>query len=146
MSAAPATVADGGAAPVVARIAREIGALTVGIVTKPFGFEGSRRKEQADRGIDGLAEEVDTLIVVPNDRLLEISDRGISMLEAFATADQVTSLITDEAADDDFVAQWEGVGVAVDRVPLHDAQTTGTAPVPARGATASRRHTQKEHR
>ena len=78
-----------GGAPVVARIARSIGALTIGVVTKPFGFEGKRRQEQAETGVASLKNEVDTLIVVPNDRLLEISDRGISMLEAFATADQV---------------------------------------------------------
>jgi cell division protein FtsZ len=78
-----------GGAPVVARIAKSIGALTIGVVTKPFGFEGKRRSSQADIGVANLKSEVDTLIVVPNDRLLEISDRGISMLEAFATADQV---------------------------------------------------------
>jgi len=78
-----------GGAPVVARIAKSIGALTIGVVTKPFGFEGKRRSAQADIGVAQLKSEVDTLIVVPNDRLLEISDRGISMLEAFATADQV---------------------------------------------------------
>ena len=78
-----------GAAPIVARIAREVGALTVGIVTKPFGFEGSRRKEQADRGIDALAEEVDTLIVVPNNRLLSVLDKNTSMVEAFRVADDV---------------------------------------------------------
>jgi len=78
-----------GGAPVVARIAKSIGALTIGVVTKPFGFEGKRRASQAEIGVASLKNEVDTLIVVPNDRLLEISDRGISMLEAFATADQV---------------------------------------------------------
>ena len=78
-----------GGAPVVARIAKTIGALTIGVVTKPFGFEGKRRQAQAEVGVAALKNEVDTLIVVPNDRLLEISDRGISMLEAFATADQV---------------------------------------------------------
>ena len=78
-----------GGAPVVARIAKSIGALTIGVVTKPFGFEGKRRPAQAETGVACLKNEVDTLIVVPNDRLLEISDRGISMLEAFATADQV---------------------------------------------------------
>ena len=72
-----------GAAPVVARIAREVGALTVAIVTKPFGFEGSRRSEQAEHGIEALAEEVDTLIVVPNNRLLtrarqaDLDGRGV---------------------------------------------------------------------
>jgi cell division protein FtsZ len=78
-----------GGAPVVARIAKSIGALTIGVVTKPFSFEGRRRQSQAETGVAKLKEEVDTLIVVPNDRLLEISDRGISMIEAFATADQV---------------------------------------------------------
>lgn len=78
-----------GGAPVVARIAKSIGALTIGVVTKPFSFEGRRRAEQAEHGVAALKEQVDALIVVPNDRLLAISDRGISMLEAFATADQV---------------------------------------------------------
>lgn len=78
-----------GGAPVVARIAKSIGALTIGVVTKPFSFEGRRRMDQAEQGVAALKEQVDALIVVPNDRLLAISDRGISMLEAFATADQV---------------------------------------------------------
>jgi cell division protein FtsZ len=78
-----------GAAPVVARLAREVGALTVGIVTKPFSFEGSRRGEQANKGIEELAAEVDTLIVVPNDRLLDVLDQQTSMVEAFKVADDV---------------------------------------------------------
>jgi len=78
-----------GAAPIVARIAREVGALTVAIVTKPFGFEGSRRSEQAEQGIAALAEEVDTLIVVPNDRLLTVLDKQTAMVEAFRVADDV---------------------------------------------------------
>jgi cell division protein FtsZ len=78
-----------GAAPVVARIAREVGALTVGIVTKPFGFEGSRRSEQGDHGVQALAQEVDTLIVVPNDRLLTVLDKQTSMVDAFRVADDV---------------------------------------------------------
>jgi cell division protein FtsZ len=78
-----------GAAPVVARLAREVGALTVGIVTKPFSFEGSRRGTQASKGIEELAAEVDTLIVVPNDRLLEVLDQQTSMVEAFQVADDV---------------------------------------------------------
>ena len=78
-----------GGAPVIARIAKELGALTVGVVTKPFTFEGKRRTAQADEGIAQLREEVDTLIVIPNDRLLAISDRSISQLEAFRSADQV---------------------------------------------------------
>ena len=78
-----------GAAPVVARLAREVGALTVGIVTKPFSFEGSRRGSQAGKGIEALAAEVDTLIVVPNDRLLDVLDQQTSMVEAFQVADDV---------------------------------------------------------
>jgi cell division protein FtsZ len=78
-----------GAAPIVARIAREIGALTVGIITKPFGFEGTRRAESAAHGIEALAEEVDTLIVVPNNRLLSILDKKTSMVDAFRVADDV---------------------------------------------------------
>jgi cell division protein FtsZ len=78
-----------GAAPVVARISRELGALTVAIVTKPFGFEGSRRGEQAERGVAALAEEVDTLIVVPNNRLLSVLDKQTAMVEAFRVADDV---------------------------------------------------------
>ncbi len=78
-----------GAAPVVARIARELDALTVGIVTKPFGFEGSRRMQQAERGVEALAAEVDTLIVVPNNRLLSVLDKNTSMVEAFRVADDV---------------------------------------------------------
>jgi len=78
-----------GGAPVVARIAREVGALTVGIVTKPFSFEGARRGEQADRGVQDLAREVDTLIVIPNARLLSVLDKSTSMVEAFRVADDV---------------------------------------------------------
>jgi cell division protein FtsZ len=78
-----------GAAPVVARIARELGALTVGIVTMPFSFEGSRRKKQADDGVSALREACDTLIAIPNDRLLEVLDKSTSMLDAFRIADDV---------------------------------------------------------
>ena len=78
-----------GAAPVVARIAREVGALTVGITTKPFSFEGARRGEQADRGVEDLAREVDTLIVIPNARLLSVLDKSTSMVDAFRVADDV---------------------------------------------------------
>jgi cell division protein FtsZ len=78
-----------GAAPVIARLAREVGALTVGIVTKPFTFEGNKRGSQAAKGIEELAAEVDTLIVVPNDRLLEVLDQQTSMVEAFQVADDV---------------------------------------------------------
>ncbi|MGW7679984.1 cell division protein FtsZ [Kribbella sp. NPDC054772] len=78
-----------GGAPVVARIARSLGALTIGVVTRPFSFEGKRRATQAEDGISTLREEVDTLIVIPNDRLLTISDRAVSVLDAFKQADQV---------------------------------------------------------
>jgi cell division protein FtsZ len=74
---------------VVARIARELDALTVGIVTKPFGFEGTRRMQQAEHGVEALAEEVDTLIVVPNNKLLSVLDKQTSMVEAFRVADDV---------------------------------------------------------
>ncbi len=78
-----------GGAPVVANVARSLGALTIGVVTRPFGFEGKRRAAQADAGIEKLRDEVDTLIVIPNDRLLSISDRQVSVLDAFKAADQV---------------------------------------------------------
>jgi cell division protein FtsZ len=78
-----------GAAPVVAEIARASGALTIGVVTKPFVFEGSPRMSAADRGIEALAESVDTLIVIPNDRLLALGDRRLTFHEAFRTADEV---------------------------------------------------------
>jgi len=78
-----------GAAPVIARLARDVGALTVGIVTKPFRFEGSRRAKQAEEGIDSLGAEVDTLIVVPNERLLTVLVKTTTMLEAFQVADDV---------------------------------------------------------
>jgi cell division protein FtsZ len=78
-----------GGAPIVAKIAMELGALTVGVVTRPFGFEGKRRASQAEVGIEALRAVVDTLIVIPNDRLLAISDRSISQIEAFKSADAV---------------------------------------------------------
>jgi cell division protein FtsZ len=78
-----------GAAPIVAKIAKEIGALTIGVVTRPFSFEAKLRSTQADAGIEALRAEVDTLIVIPNDRLLAISDRQITLADAFKSADQV---------------------------------------------------------
>jgi cell division protein FtsZ len=78
-----------GGAPIVAKIARELGALTIGVVTRPFSFEGKVRAKQAEVGIDELRGEVDTLIIIPNDRLLAISDRSITAVEAFKSADQV---------------------------------------------------------
>lgn len=78
-----------GGAPIVARAARNAGALTVGVVTRPFSFEGNRRSQQADQGVETLRDEVDTLIVIPNDRLLDIADQSISVLDAFKAADRV---------------------------------------------------------
>ena len=78
-----------GAAPVVAKIARELGALTVGIVTTPFRFEGTRRRQSADSGVEALRAACDTVIVIPNDRLLEVLDRTTSMVDAFKVADDV---------------------------------------------------------
>src|SRR5690625_5575797 len=78
-----------GAAPTIAQIAKDLGALTVGVVTRPFSFEGRRRSTQAVGGIDTLKSSVDTLIVIPNDRLLEIVDKNTPMLEAFRDVDNV---------------------------------------------------------
>ena len=78
-----------GAAPVVARVAREVGALTVGVITKPFPFEGARRGDQAEDGVEELGREVDTLIVIPNSRLLSVLDKKTSMVDAFRVADDV---------------------------------------------------------
>ena len=78
-----------GGAPVVANIARKLGALTVGVVTRPFSFEGKRRSNQADTGIASLRESCDTLIVIPNDRLLQMGDSGVSLMDAFRSADEV---------------------------------------------------------
>jgi cell division protein FtsZ len=78
-----------GGAPIIARIARETGALTIGVVTKPFAFEGSKRRQVAEEGIERLKEQVDTLIAIPNDRLLEIVDRRASIQDAFRVADDV---------------------------------------------------------
>jgi cell division protein FtsZ len=78
-----------GGAPVVASMARKLGALTIGVVTRPFAFEGKRRAVQAEAGIEELRNECDTLIVIPNDRLLQLGDRNVSVMDAFRTADQV---------------------------------------------------------
>ncbi|KDN16906.1 cell division protein FtsZ [Amycolatopsis rifamycinica] len=78
-----------GGAPVVAQIARKLGALTIGVVTRPFTFEGKRRGKQAEEGIQALRNECDTLIVIPNDRLLQLGDIGVSLMDAFRSADEV---------------------------------------------------------
>lgn len=114
-----------GAAPIIADVARRQGALTVGVVTKPFSFEGNRRRKQAERGIECLKEAVDTLIVVPNDRLLELATAETSMLDAFKTADQVlfnavkgiSDIITQQGVINvdfaDAVAVMRGQGMAL---------------------------------
>ena len=78
-----------GGAPVIARISREIGALTVGVVTRPFSFEGRKRNQQAEVGIQGLREEVDSLITIPNDRLLKVVDKHTGFNDAFKIADDI---------------------------------------------------------
>ena len=127
-----------GGAPVVAEIARDLGALTIGVVTRPFGFEGRMRATQADLGITELKKAVDTLIVVPNDRLLQVADPNMPMVEAFRMADQVlyqgvdgiTSLITTpglinlDFADVKSVmagagSALMGIGIGIGRGPRH---------------------------
>ena len=88
-----------GAAPVVARLARQAGALTVGVVTRPFGFEGKRRQRQAEEGLEELRAEVDTLLVIPNERLLSVVERGTPLSEAFGIADDVLLKATKGIAD-----------------------------------------------
>src|SRR5690348_17267039 len=129
-----------GGAPVVANVARSLGALTIGVVTRPFGFEGKRRVVQAESGIEKLRSEVDTLIVIPNDRLLSISDRHVSVLDAFKAADQVllsgvqgiTDLITTPGLINldfaDVKSVMSGAGAAAERAsssPLLEASIDG---------------------
>jgi cell division protein FtsZ len=136
-----------GGAPVVARIARSLGALTVGVVTRPFSFEGKRRSGQAEEGIASLRDEVDTLIVIPNDRLLSISDRQVSALDAFHSADQVllsgvqgiTDLITTPGLINldfaDVKSVMSGAGSAL--MGIGSARGDDRAVVAAEGAIAS---------
>jgi cell division protein FtsZ len=136
-----------GGAPVVARIARSIGALTVGVVTRPFGFEGRRRADQAEVGIEELRAEVDTLIVIPNDRLLDIADAQLSVLGAFAAADQVlqggvqgiTDLITTPGLINvdfnDVKSVMQGAGTAL--MGVSSARGEGRALEAAEGAISS---------
>ncbi|MFW7415843.1 cell division protein FtsZ [Demequina sp. SO4-18] len=136
-----------GGAPVVAKIARDLGALTVGVVTRPFGFEGRRRADQADAGIQRLREEVDTLIVIPNDRLLDISDNDLSVLGAFAAADQVlqggvqgiTDLITTPGLINvdfnDVKSVMQGAGTAL--MGVSSSRGEGRALQAAEGAISS---------
>jgi cell division protein FtsZ len=136
-----------GGAPVVARIARDIGALTIGVVTRPFSFEGKRRGQSAEEGIAALREEVDTLIVIPNDRLLSISDKRVSVLDAFHSADQVllsgvqgiTDLITTPGLINldfaDVKSVMSGAGSAL--MGIGSARGDDRAIVAAEGAIAS---------
>ncbi|MFO7244444.1 MAG: cell division protein FtsZ [Actinomycetes bacterium] len=136
-----------GGAPVVARIARSQGALTVGVVTRPFSFEGRRRAEQAEAGIERLREEVDTLIVIPNDRLLDINDSNLSLLGAFAAADQVlqggvqgiTDLITTPGLINvdfnDVKSVMRGAGTAL--MGVSSARGENRALIAAEGAISS---------
>jgi len=136
-----------GGAPVVARIARSMGALTVGVVTRPFSFEGRRRADQAEVGIEQLRSEVDTLIVIPNDRLLDIADAKLSVLGAFAAADQVlqggvqgiTDLITTPGLINvdfnDVKSVMKGAGTAL--MGVSSARGEGRALEAAEGAISS---------
>ena len=88
-----------GASPVVAKLAKEAGALTVAIVTRPFAFEGTRRSVAADEGIEKLREQVDTLIVIPNQRLMDVIDRKMTLIEAFKVVDSVLGQAVGGIAD-----------------------------------------------
>src|ERR1700689_2470613 len=136
-----------GGAPVVAEVAKSLGALTIGVVTRPFGFEGRRRSVQAEAGIQHLKEKVDTLIVIPNDRLLTVSNDKTSMVNAFKMADEVllqgvqgiTDLITvpglinTDFADVRMVLQNAGTAI----MGIGQATGDGRAVNAARGATTS---------
>lgn len=129
-----------GGAPVVAQIARELGALTVGVVTRPFEFEGRRRAQQADRGIDELREEVDALIVIPNQRLLETTNTTLSVLEAFRAADQVLQSSVQGITEIITIPAIVNVDFADVKSTLKDAQTAlmgiGAATGPERALDA----------
>ncbi|MDO4791692.1 MAG: cell division protein FtsZ [Buchananella hordeovulneris] len=130
-----------GGAPVVARIARSLGALTVGVVTRPFRFEGRRRAKQADAGVEALRAEVDTIIVIPNDRLLDINDPDITMLEAFRTADQVLQMGVQGITDLITTPGVINVDFADVKSVMKDAGTAimgiGTASGPGRALSAA---------
>ncbi len=132
-----------GAAPVVARIARELGALTVGIVTTPFGFEGSRRAAQADDGIVKLSRSVDTLVTIPNDRLLTVLDRRTSMVDAFRVADDILRQGVQGVCDLITTPGLINLDFADVRTIMSDAGSAlmgiGMASGPSRGREAARR-------
>jgi len=132
-----------GAAPVVARIARELGALTVGIVTTPFGFEGARRSAQADDGIVMLGRAVDTLVTIPNDRLLTVLDRRTSMVDAFRVADDILRQGVQGICDLITTPGLINLDFADVRTIMRDAGSAlmgiGMASGPSRGREAARR-------
>ena len=132
-----------GAAPVVARIARELGALTVGIVTTPFGFEGARRSAQADDGITKLGRSVDTLVTIPNDRLLTVLDRRTSMVDAFKVADDILRQGVQGICDLITTPGLINLDFADVRTIMRDAGSAlmgiGMASGPSRGREAARR-------
>jgi cell division protein FtsZ len=132
-----------GAAPVVARIARELGALTVGIVTTPFGFEGARRAAQADDGIIKLGRSVDTLVTIPNDRLLAVLDRRTSMVDAFRVADDILRQGVQGICDLITTPGLINLDFADVRTIMRDAGSAlmgiGMASGPSRGREAARR-------
>ncbi len=129
-----------GGAPIVAGIARELGALTIGVVTRPFQFEGRRREQQADRGIEELREQVDALIVIPNQRLLESTEANLSVLEAFRAADQVLQSSVQGITEIITIPGTINVDFADVTTTLKDAKTAlmgiGTATGPDRALTA----------
>ena len=129
-----------GGAPIVASIARELGALTIGVVTRPFQFEGRRREQQADRGIEALREQVDALIVIPNQRLLESTDANLSVLEAFRAADQVLQSSVQGITEIITIPGTINVDFADVTTTLKDAKTAlmgiGTATGPDRALNA----------
>ena len=129
-----------GGAPVVAGIARELGALTIGVVTRPFQFEGRRREQQADRGIEALREQVDALIVIPNQRLLESTDTNLSVLDAFRAADQVLQSSVQGITEIITIPGTINVDFADVTTTLKDAKTAlmgiGTATGPDRALIA----------
>ncbi|HYI80273.1 MAG TPA: cell division protein FtsZ [Thermoleophilaceae bacterium] len=132
-----------GAAPVVAEVAKqEIGALTVGVVTRPFDFEGSQRKRQSDEGIDRLREQVDTLIVIPNEKLLAVVERRTSILEAFREADNVLRQGVQGITDLITIPGLINLDFADVRTIMHDAGSAlmgiGTAAGESRAAEAAK--------
>lgn len=129
-----------GGAPIVAGIARELGALTIGVVTRPFSFEGRRREQQAERGIEALREQVDALIVIPNERLLDSTEANLSVLEAFRAADQVLQASVQGITEIITIPGTINVDFADVTTTLKDAKTAlmgiGTATGPDRALDA----------